>query len=184
MHSSPFLFWYISHTASSLSIFFFSPCFCDVACFSTFSFWLITACLWLLYLKRLHNRQKWSGQGLRDVSVNVWQRCAPSFLRLTPSAPPPPPTFRSSVNCVAVYLWVVTDWWDDCRVATPTPTIPPWCGAIVWCRVGGVVWGPAGYSGLWCRRGKACTGPHMHRGQWLGGWTHSHSHVKSTLSHT
>lgn len=75
------------------------------------------------------------------------------------------PLFRSSVNCVAVYLWVVTDWRDDCRVATPAPAVPPWCGAFVWCRIGGVVWGPAGYSGLRCRRGKSGASPYVHWGQ-------------------
>lgn len=74
-------------------------------------------------------------------------------------------TLRSSVNRVAEYLCVATDWRDDCRVATPAPAVPPWRGAVVWCRVGGVVWGPAGYSRLRHGRGKSGTCPYMHRGQ-------------------
>lgn len=77
----------------------------------------------------------------------------------------PDATLRSSVNRVAEYLCVATNWRNDCRVATPAPAVPPWRGAVVWCRVGGVVWGPAGYSRLRHGRGKTGTCPYMHRGQ-------------------
>lgn len=99
---------------------------------------------------------------------NVTCSCFVLFFHLLPYSPgfggcshPPGPVW----NCVAQYLCVATDWRDDCRVATPAPAVPSGCRAVVWCRVGGVVWGPAGYSGLRFGRGKTGTCPHMHRGQ-------------------
>lgn len=117
------------------------------------------------------NKKSWTICRLCDTSLPLHPLAALHllfiFIFLTPSPALAVAPLRSSLNSVAECLCIATDWRDDCRVATPAPAVPPWCGAVVWCRVGGVVWRLARYSGLWHGRGKTGTRPHIQRGQYL-----------------